>query len=86
MKSFMSYCRKMWSFPILLLFFITSFSFYFYFFNWYKIIFLKMYMYNKVERLLWLSHYLMVVQLKQFEGDMFGINDANKLKLEWNSY
>lgn len=24
-----------------------------------------MYMYNKVERLLWLSHYLMVVQLKQ---------------------
>lgn len=39
-------------------------------------------MYNKVERLLRLSHYLMVVQLNQFEGDMFGINDANKLKLE----
>lgn len=45
-----------------------------------------MYMYNKVERLLWLSHYLMVVQLKQSVKEMFGINDANKLKLEWNSY
>lgn len=45
-----------------------------------------MYMYNKVERLFWLSHYLMVVQLKQSLKEMFGINDANKLKLEWSSY
>lgn len=86
MKSFISYCRKMWSFPILLLFLLHLSPFILIFLTGTKLFFKKMYMYNKVERLLRLSHYLMVVQLNQFEGDMFGINDANKLKLEWSSY
>lgn len=86
MKSFISHCRK--SFPILLLFFITSFSFYFNFFlTGTKLFFFKnVYVQQSRAPSLIITLFNGCTVKTECEGDMFGINDANKLKLEWNSY
>lgn len=82
MKSFISYCRK--SFPILLLFFLLHLSpFILIFFNWYKkFFFLNVYVQQSRAPSLIITLFNGCTVKTECEGDMFGINDANKLKLE----